>query len=104
MFGSEAIAANALAREVAPTEAPRARVSMEELLPQLVKRIAWGGDRRRGAVQLELGAGKHAGTIVTVHSDAGRLRVEVQGGPEDALLKRRIEARLVRQGLDVETT
>lgn len=82
--------------------APRARVSMEELLPQLVKRIAWAGDRRRGSVQLELGAGRHAGTTVTVHADAGRVRVELDGAGADAL-RERIRTRLVRQGLDVES-
>ena len=82
--------------------APRARVSMEELLPQLVKRIAWAGDRRRGSVQLELGAGRHAGTTVTVHADAGRVRVELDGVGADAL-RERIRARLARQGLDVES-
>lgn len=82
--------------------APRARVSMEELLPQLVKRVAWAGDRRRGSVQLELGAGRHAGTTVTVHADAGRVRVELDGVGADAL-RERIRTRLARQGLDVES-
>lgn len=76
--------------------APRARVSLEELLPQLVRRIAWAGDRRRGSVQLELGAGPHAGTIVTVHADDGRVRVEVQGSDE-------LRARIAAAGLPVES-
>ena len=82
--------------------APRARVSMEELLPQLVKRIAWAGDRRRRSVQLELGAGRHAGTVVTVHSDDGRVRVELAGTGADEL-RERIRRRLERNGLDVES-
>jgi hypothetical protein len=82
--------------------APRARVSMEDLLPQLVKRIAWAGDRRRGSVQLELGAGRHAGTIVTVHAADGRVRVELEGGSADEL-RSRIRSRLERQGLTVES-
>ncbi len=80
--------------------ARRARVSIEELLPQLVRRIAWAGDRRRGSVQLELGAGRHAGTVVTVHADDGRVRVDVQGSEE---LRARISERLARHGLDVES-
>jgi hypothetical protein len=83
--------------------APRARVSMEELLPQLVKRIAWAGDRRRGTVQLELGAGRHAGTTVTVHADGGRVRIELQGKGDVEELRSRIDARLRRHGLDVES-
>ena len=80
--------------------APRARVSIEELLPQLVRRIAWAGDRRRGSVQLELGAGRHAGTVVTVHAENGRVRIDVQGSDE---LRARIGERLARHGLDVES-
>jgi hypothetical protein len=75
---------------------------MEELLPQLVRRIAWAGDRRRGTVHMELGAGRHAGSTVTVHADAGRVRVEVQGAEADDL-RSRIQARLERQGIDVES-
>ena len=83
--------------------APRARVSMEELLPQLVRRIAWAGDRHKGTVQLELGAGRHAGTIVTVHADAGRVRVELQGAGDVDALRARLDARLRKSGLDVES-
>jgi hypothetical protein len=84
--------------------APRARVSMEELLPQLVKRIAWAthNDRRCGSVQLELGAGRHAGTTITVHSDDGRVRVEIDG-TEASDLRSRIRTRLERHGLHVES-
>ena len=89
---------------MAPAEeiAPRARVSMEELLPQLVRRIAWAGDRKRGTVQMELGAGRHAGTTVTVHADHGRVRVELAGAGADEL-RARIDARLRQRGLDVES-
>jgi hypothetical protein len=89
---------------VAPAAAPaiaQARVSMEELLPQLVRRIAWAGDRQRGTVRLELGAGRHAGTVITVHSASGRIRLELQGEGA-AELGPRIEERLARQGVDVE--
>jgi hypothetical protein len=92
-----------------PAEAPRARVSsMEELLPALVRRIAWAGDRHRGSVRLELGAGAWSGTTLLVHADGGRVRVEVHGAPGarlDALeeLRRRLDARLRGHGLDVES-
>jgi hypothetical protein len=81
---------------------PRARVSMEELLPQLVRRIAWAGDRRRGTVQLELGAGAHSGTVITVHAEGGRVRVEVDGAGDLSALRSRIDARLAKSGLAVE--
>lgn len=80
----------------------RAQVSMEELVPQLVRRIAWAGDRRRGSVHLELGAGRHAGTTVTVHADDGRVRVELDG-PGAAELRARIRARLEGHGLVVDS-
>jgi hypothetical protein len=78
---------------------------MEELLPQLVRRIAWAGERSRdrGTVQLELGAGPHAGTVVTVHSQGGRVRVELSGAGDTRDLRDRIDARLVRQGIEVES-
>lgn len=86
------------------TVAPRAKVSMEDLLPQLVRRIAWAGDRKKGTVQMELGAGRHAGTIVTVHANDGRVRVELEGhGSEVNALRDRIDARLKRQGIVVES-
>jgi hypothetical protein len=81
---------------------PRARVSMEELLPQLVRRIAWAGDRRKGTVQLELGAGAHSGTVITVHADGGRVRVEIDGAGDLSALRSRIDARLAKSGLAVE--
>ncbi len=83
----------------------RARVSMEDLLPQLVRRIAWAGDRRKGTVQLEIGAGRHEGTTVTVHADDGRVRVELHGRDPSATedLRQRLDARLRRHGLDVES-
>ena len=81
--------------------APRARVSLEELLPQLVRRIAWAGDRKHGSVQMELGAGRYAGTTVTVHAEGGRVRVELRGADVEEL-RARIDARLERCGIDVE--
>lgn len=85
-------------------EPVRAR-SLEELLPALVRRIAWAGDRNKGTVHLELGAGAYAGTTVTVHADAGRVRVEIGGteGPELDRLRARLDARLRTHGLDVES-
>lgn len=103
--GVNAIAAPAAAREVDAAPTTAARVSMEELLPQLVRRIAWAADRKRGTVQLELGAGRHEGTTVTVHADGGRVRIELGGKDADGVadLRSRIDARLRRQGIDVES-
>jgi hypothetical protein len=85
-------------------EPVRAR-SLEELLPALVRRIAWAGDRKKGTVRLELGAGAYAGTTVVVHAEDGRVRVEIGGseGPELDRLRARLDARLRGHGLDVES-
>jgi hypothetical protein len=98
-----AVGTPAAAAEAA--EAPRAKMSMEELLPQLVRRIAWAGDRHRGTVRLEIGAGAYAGTTLLVHADAGRVRVEVSGaeGKDLDQLRARLDARLRGHGLDVES-
>jgi hypothetical protein len=82
--------------------AQAARVSIEELVPQLVRRIAWAGDRRRGSAVLELAAGPWAGTTVTVHADDGRIRIELQGRGTEPLGARLAE-RLARRGIDVES-
>jgi len=93
------------AREAVRTEPVLRARSLEELLPALVRRIAWAGDRHAGTVRLELGAGAYAGTTVTVHAEGGRVRVEL-AGPGDADVERlraRLDARLRNHGLDVES-
>lgn len=87
------------------SEAPLRARSLEELLPALVRRIAWAGDKHKGTVRLELGAGAYAGTTVVVHADGGRVRVEISGseGPELDRLRQRLDGRLRGHGLDVES-
>lgn len=75
--------------------ARRARVSLEELVPQVLRRIAWGGDRTKGSVHLELTSGDK----VTVHAEGRRVRVEVDGNAD---LERRIGSRLRAAGIEVE--
>lgn len=90
------------AREVDVAQIAR-RASLEELVPQLVRRIAWGGDARRGSVRMELGAGELAGATLVVHADEGRVRVEltVPSGADAEAWRDRIERRLAARGLDV---
>jgi hypothetical protein len=101
-MGPSFAAAAALHGQSAPEA--RARASLEDLLPQLVKRIAWTGDGKKGSVRLELGAGALAGGTVTVHADHGRVRVEVAApaGADPAEWRRRIGERLEARGLIVE--
>jgi hypothetical protein len=91
----------------APSDAPletSARASLETLLPALVRRIAWSGDGRKGSLRLEFGAGALAGGTLVVHSDDGRVRVELQAptGADAATWKERIVSRLEARRLHVE--
>jgi hypothetical protein len=82
----------------------KARASLEELLPRVVKRMAWTGDGRKGSVRIELGSGALAGGTVTVHADEGRVRVEIAtpAGVDAEEWRQRIEARLAQRGIEVE--
>ncbi len=82
-----------------------ARVSLEELVPQLVKKIAWSGDARRGTVRMELGAGDLAGSTLTVSAENGRVSVHVASPPgtDTAAWRARLESRLAARGLSLDT-
>jgi len=82
----------------------RAHVSVEDLVPALVRKVAWSGDGRRGCVRLELGAGSLSGATLTVHADGGRVRVHLRVPPaEDAdAWRERIAVRLAARGLSVD--
>lgn len=82
-----------------------ARVSLEELVPQLVKKIAWSGDARRGTVRMELGAGDLAGSTLTVSAENGRVSVHVAAPPgtDTAAWRARLESRLTERGLALDT-
>jgi len=91
-------------RAQAATQA-NARVSMEELLPALVKKIAWSGDAQRGTVRMELGAGELAGATLMVSSEGGRVRVQLQAPPgtDTASWRERLRGRLEAKGLSIES-
>jgi hypothetical protein len=71
-------------------------------LEDAVRRIAWGGDRRRGVARLELG-GNYAGTIVTVRGEGREvaLTLEVRPGTDVNRLPERLVERLEARGLTV---
>jgi len=82
-----------------PQPALGVRVSVEDLLPALVRKVAWSGDGRRGTVRLELGSGAE----VVVASDEGRVTVHLRAPPGVDLdgWRARLGARLAARGLDV---
>jgi hypothetical protein len=87
----------------APAEAA-ARASMEVMLPELVRTIAWAGDGKKGSMRLVLGAGALAGGTLVVHADEGRVRVELStpAGTDVAAWKARLHERLERRGVTVD--
>jgi hypothetical protein len=91
----------------APAAGPApALASLEELLPELVRKIGWSGDAHRGVVRLEVGAGALAGATLLVQAEGGRVHVTLHAAPGAAdadaeSWRERIEARLSARGLDV---
>jgi hypothetical protein len=92
---------------VAEAAAPevRARMSLEDLVPQLVKQIAWSGDARRGTVRMELGGGELAGSTLTVSAENGRVAVklEVPSGTDAKAWQERLEERLAARGISLDS-
>jgi hypothetical protein len=82
----------------------RPRASLEDLLPALVRKVAWSGDSRRGSIRLELGAGALAGGTLLVHADDGQVRVRLSApaGVDLDGWRERIAGRLAALGLSVE--
>jgi hypothetical protein len=82
-----------------------ARASLEDLVPQLVKRIAWSGDAQRGTVRMELGAGELSGATLTVSAEHGRVsvRVDTPPGTDVGAWRARLASRLEARGLSVES-
>jgi hypothetical protein len=83
----------------------RVRSSLEDLLPALVRRVAWSGDGRKGTVRLELGAGELAGGTLLVQVEDGRVRVRLSAPPgvDVSAWRGRIVDRLEKRGLAVDS-
>jgi hypothetical protein len=99
--GGLAPMAPAFAPAPADAPSPRAVASLEDLLPSLVRRVAFSGDGRRGTMRLEIGAGRFAGSTLLVHADGGRVRVhvDVPPGVDASGLHGRIAERLRARGI-----
>jgi hypothetical protein len=84
--------------------AERPSPSFDELLPALVRSIAWCGDAQRGSVRVELGAGELAGGMLLVQAEDGRVRVHLRAPPgaDTRRWRARIAERLEARGLAVD--
>ena len=100
-----AVAAPFAVQEPSAIVDAHARVSLEEIPPALVRKIAWAGDGKRGSVRIELGAGDLAGSTLLVHADHVKVRVEldVPPGVDAHSWRERIHSKLSARGLDVES-
>jgi hypothetical protein len=83
---------------------PRSGITQSEIVvvEEVVRRVAWGGDRRRGVARIELG-GEHAGTAIVVTGDGAEvaLRIDAARGPEADALGERLAKRLRARGVSV---
>jgi hypothetical protein len=72
------------------------------LAAEVLQRVAWGGDRRRGVARLELG-GELSGVVVLVRGEGREISLELTlpGGRRAAELPERLMARLAARGLVV---
>jgi len=84
---------------------PAARLSLEEVLPALVRRVAWSGDGRRATMRLELGTGELKGATLLIHAEQGRVQVELSApaGVDKVAWRERLMARLQGRGVPVDS-
>lgn len=83
-----------------------AATQLADLVERWVRRVALGGDQRRGVVRLDIGEGRHAGAEVLVSAEAGHVSVELTlpHAPADSGLAARLRARLAQRGLSADVT
>jgi hypothetical protein len=76
------------------------------LVDRWVRRLAVGGDSRRAAVRLEIGAGRYAGAELVVVAESERLSVELRlpEGAGDSGLAERLRERLEARGYGADVS
>ncbi len=87
------------------TETQRSAATLEDMFPELVRRIAWSGDKRKGAVRLEVGTGALEGAALLIQGDdTGKVQVHMQvpAGVDPDALRARIASGLQARGLAVD--
>ncbi|RYZ08880.1 MAG: hypothetical protein EOO73_06180 [Myxococcales bacterium] len=91
--------------EAAPA-GPLGVTQLSELVERWVRRVALGGDQRRGVVRLDIGEGRHAGAELLISAEGGHVSVELTlpQAPTDSALSERLRARLQHRGLSADVT
>ena len=74
--------------------------TIEQLAPQLLRKMAWSGDGKRGAARLEVGSGSLAGAVLTLEADGRDVALHIDGvAPHvEQHLRRRLESGLGARG------
>ncbi len=90
-----------LAMAESPAPSGAAPLPFAELWGRLVRRVAWGGDARRGTARIEIGAGEWAGAAIVVHAVERQVAVEIElpAGARVESWRERIAERLRERGL-----
>lgn len=93
-----------MVQNAAPPDLVRAQASLEDLIPELVRRVQWSGDGRKGAVRMEL-AGAMEGSTLLISADAGRVRVhlDVPAGVDASGWQERITQRLAARNIPTDS-
>lgn len=83
---------------------PAAVAEVAQLIERWVRRVALGGDLRRGVARLDIGGGRFAGAELLVTAEAGRVSVELSlpSTVSDPALSERLRARLEQRGYAAE--
>jgi hypothetical protein len=87
-----------------PVAPPQGVIELSELVERWVRRVAVGGDPRRGVARLDIGQGRFAGAELLVVAEAGRVSVELTlpDAASQAGLSERLRERLERRGYAAE--
>jgi hypothetical protein len=103
VFGPPVGEASAVAPP-APLNAPQATAELSALVERWVKRVALGGDQRRGVARLDIGQGRFAGAELMVVAEAGQVSVELSLPAEVSApgMAARLRSRLEQRGLIAE--
>jgi hypothetical protein len=98
---------NPAAVSAEPTLAsPAGAAQVAELVERWVRRVALGGDQRRGVARLDIAEGRYAGAELLISAEAGHVSVELTLAPgaADVQLSQRLQARLEQRGLSADVT